>query len=278
MKRLFALIALLSLHSAALAQTIAPAWDRALYGSVPGVLAVTISGYNGTPTTTYENVWPESGAYSFRTSAMSTPYCASSSANDTSAGTGARTIRVSGVDTSFAAFSETVTLNGQTSVNLATANVLGINSVAVLTAGSGLLNAGIVRCGTGTNTSGVPAVVEAHVAAGLNETQSAIYTVPANYTLICDGISVATKHATAANTYDLVLDTFVNLGLRTRKQVGYLAAGGGNPSFYPFKLKFPEKTQLSILTLAATATDPVFASMNCLLIEAFASNQLQRVF
>lgn len=279
MKRL--LLALLLAPFAAYGQAEPAAshlWDRALYGDKPGITAITLSGYNGGITTTYENVWPESAAYAFRTTAMSTPYCASSSANDTSAGTGARTITVSGVDTSFASFTETVTLNGQTSVNLATSNVLGINAITVATAGSGGSNAGVVRCGTGVNTTGVPAVTEAHVAVGANVTQSLIYTVPDNCTLLCDGLSVATKHATAANTYDFVLDTSVNLGLKIRRQIGYLAAGGGNPAFFPFRLKFAKKTQLTLGALSATATDPVFASLNCLLISDAWEATAQGVF
>jgi len=272
MTRLSSFLAALLMPALAMADVESGAnhlWERALYGGKSGITALTLSGYNGGPTTTYEAVSPESAAYSFRSSAMSSPYCASSSTNDTSAGTGARTISVSGVDTSYATFTETVTMNGQTSVNLVTTNVLGINSVTVLTAGSGGSNAGVVRCGTGTNTAGVPAVVEAHVPVGLNQQQSFIYTVPASYTLLCDGLSVANKHTTAANTYDFALDTIVNgvsSGLKVRRQLGYMEAGGGNPAFFPFKIKFAAKTQLQLQVLAATATDPVFANMNCLLI------------
>lgn len=276
MKGLLALALLLP--GVAFSQSLVSIWDRALYGNTPGISALTLSGYNGGPTTTYEAVSPESAAYSFRSAAMSSPYCASSSANDTSAGTGARTISVTGVDTSYAAFTETLTMNGQTSVTFTTTNILGINNVTVLTAGSGGSNAGVIRCGTGTNTAGVPAVVEAHVAVGLNQQQSFIYTVPANYTLICDGLSVANKHTTAANAYDFALDTIVNGGVRVRKQLGYMETGGGNPSFFPFKIKFAEKTQLQLQVLAATATDPVFASMNCLLVVSGSSSQLQRTF
>lgn len=254
-------------------------WEKALFGDKGTALRhVQIGGYNGGPTTTFELISPESAAYSVRTAAMSTPYCASASTNDTSAGTGARTLTVTGVNTSFAAFTETVTMNGQTSVNLATANVLGINSVVVATAGSGGVNAGIIDCGTGANSSGSAAVVEAIIPAGLNKSVGFLYTVPDNYTLVCDGLTVSTDHATAANTYQFAIDTHVNLGVLQRSIVGFMSAGGNNPGFLSYKIKFAEKTQIIGKVLAATATDDVAASMDCLLVDTDWEDDGQALF
>jgi hypothetical protein len=66
----------------------------------------------------------------------------SSSTNDTSAGTGARTINVDGLDHTWNPISETITLNGQNPVNTTDTNWLRINKIWVETAGSGGVNEG----------------------------------------------------------------------------------------------------------------------------------------
>ena len=60
----------------------------------------------------------------------------SSDANDASAGTGAQTVNIFGLDANYAEISETVSLNGQTAVNTI-GSYLRINQLVVLTAGSG---------------------------------------------------------------------------------------------------------------------------------------------
>jgi hypothetical protein len=67
----------------------------------------------------------------------------SSSASDTSAGSGARTILITGVDDAFAAVSETVTMNGTAAVSLAN-QYMRINTAEVATAGTSQINAGTI--------------------------------------------------------------------------------------------------------------------------------------
>jgi len=69
----------------------------------------------------------------------------SSSASDTSAGTGARTVRITYYDNTGAGpLTETVTLNGTTAVNTVATNIRFIEKMEVVTAGSGGVNAGTV--------------------------------------------------------------------------------------------------------------------------------------
>jgi hypothetical protein len=105
----------------------------------------------------------------------------SSSANDTSNGTGARTVLISGLNSSYNPISETLTLTGQTEV--ATANsYLRVTGIQTLTAGSNGSNAGVIYVGTGTVTTGVPAVIHELAPIGFNTAMSGAYTVPAGYT------------------------------------------------------------------------------------------------
>lgn len=244
-------------------------WERAALGVLPGVTYVRLWGRNAAPTTTYEPLAPESAVYAVRTAVMTTPYCASADANDTSAGTGARTISISGLTYTaaapYVAFTETVTMNGQTSVNLATANVLIINSAEVITAGSGGLNAGIVRCGTGTNTAGVPAVVEIHIPLGENKSNGFIYGVAANKTLICKDFIGSSNLTTGTISNIFSLDSYTNLGLLKRQHL-MMGEVQNIPVFHNI-IMIPEKTIVVGQVLQSAASDAAL-SAECLLVSS----------
>lgn len=158
-------------------------------------------GYNGTVGTSEETIWTEGGAYAYLSSA-STLKISSASTADTSAGTGARTVSVSGLDANYNEISETVTLNGQTAVNTIN-EYLRVNRMQILTAGSGGENAGKVYAGTGTLTNGVPANKYAVIDAGENQTLMALWTVPSGYTAYIHQLNVS-QAATTANKYTTV--------------------------------------------------------------------------
>lgn len=80
---------------------------------------------------------------------------ASSSANDTAAGTGARTVRIIYLNSTGAGpFTETVTLNGTTYVNTVATNICFIESIEVLTVGSTGSNVGILTLKAATAGGG----------------------------------------------------------------------------------------------------------------------------
>lgn len=295
MKRLLAAFLSSLLPVAAFAQHQASnhIWESAAFGEIPGISQVVISGWNPAITTTFEPIWGESAAYTPQTSALSTPYCASSSASDTSAGTGARTISVTGVDTSFARFTETVTMNGQTSVNLATANVLFIDKITVLTTGSGTVNAGIIQCGTGANTGGDPAVTHQYLgvssptaipAAGAgygNISESFMYAVPANYSLLCRNVTCGSVFATAAAGHECVIDGYTNAtGVMKRYFVQMQHNTGANPGGFAGLIKIPEKTLLigKMAGVTGTSTGPASMHAECLLISNTWEDTSQTIF
>jgi len=140
-------------------------------------------GYNPDIGASDETVWSQGGLYVYPTSA-STMYISSSSTADTAAGTGARTVTVSGLDANFDEISETVSLNGQAGVQLnGASNWYRVNRVVVNTAGSGGANAGVLYVGTeATPSGGVPTNKYATVAIGDNQTLMCLWTVPRGYT------------------------------------------------------------------------------------------------
>ncbi len=151
-------------------------------GQIPGHYGLFKFGNNTTVGNSLETIWAEGGLYSYLTAATVLKV-SSSSTDDTSAGTGARTVQLYGLDGDYNEINELVTLNGQTVVNT-TQSFLRINRMVVRSAGSGGANAGIIYAGTGTVTTGVPANVYASVngVTGSNQSLMALWTVPAGYT------------------------------------------------------------------------------------------------
>lgn len=79
----------------------------------------------------------------------------SSSVNDTAAGTGARTIKITYFNSTLTTKStETLTLNGTTAVNTVATDICFIEKIEVLTVGSNGANAGVISLYTGTNGAG----------------------------------------------------------------------------------------------------------------------------
>lgn len=125
-------------------------------------------------------VWTGNSLYTYL-AAAATLTLSSSSALDTAAGTGARTVLVRGLDGSYNQISEVMTLNGQTPVSTVN-QYLRVFNIAVISAGSGGANAGVIYLGDGAVVAGVPTGKYAIANIGDNNSFAAIYTVPAGYT------------------------------------------------------------------------------------------------
>lgn len=110
--------------------------------SMSGVKCVPLIGRNAAVSTSTETVWGPGATYTQLTSAVAFEVV-SNSANDTSAGTGARTVQVDLIDGSYVASTVTVTMNGTTAVAI-TGTFLACNGARVLTSGSGGVNAGTI--------------------------------------------------------------------------------------------------------------------------------------
>lgn len=139
----------------------------------PYMRAGVINGNNPAVSTTYEDVNDVGGTYPLL-AAPAACHVASSSAADTAAGTGARTVRIEGLDAAGAELTVDVALNGTTPVALGTFS--HVWRVTCATFGSGALNAGDV---TVSITAGAVALVRA--VAGQGMSQNTVYRVPAGF-------------------------------------------------------------------------------------------------
>lgn len=198
-------------------------------------------GFNPDVDDALETVWAEGGLYVYL-SAASVLKVSSSSTADTSAGTGARTVQLYGLDSDYNEINEVITLNGQTAVNT-TQEFLRINRMVIRSAGSGGTNAGVVYAGTGTVTSGVPANKYATVAIGDGQTLMALWTVPAGYTAYVyqTDVTLATTQNNKYATMHFVARPF---GEVFQVKDKFVKSEGGHSQDYIIPLKFEEKTDL----------------------------------
>jgi hypothetical protein len=213
-------------------------------------------GINGAVGTSLETVWVGGATYSFPASATTTTV-SSSSTDDTSAGTGARTVLVEGVNASYVAVSETASLNGQTGVTL-TNQYLRVNKLTVLTAGSGGTSAGSIYVGTGTVTTGVPAAIINRTGTSSNESEAGFYTVPAGYTAYITRWTMSSANATANTSTRFILRVRPYGGVFGYKAVYNLPGNGIYECEAAYPLQLPEKADLEILSL--TSADSAYVS------------------
>jgi len=140
---------------------------------------INLWGRNQALATTLENLyegsvlldWPSVGDAAYKLQVIS------SSANDAAAGTGARTLRIGGLDADWLPYEETIALNGTTPVETV-GSFRRVFYAEVVTAGSGFVNAGNLSvCKTGTTAGTTHLWVLVPI--GLNCSTSGLYTVPA---------------------------------------------------------------------------------------------------
>lgn len=108
-------------------------WLRVLRGDIAEYSGQHIFGTNQAVGTSFVPI-ARGGVYQTPTAAAALELV-SSSANDTSAGTGARTVKVIGLNSSWAIQEQTVTMNGTTAVALAT-DLIRAYSIEVVTSGT----------------------------------------------------------------------------------------------------------------------------------------------
>ena len=207
-------------------------------------------GFNPDVDDALETVWAQGGLYSYLSVATVLKVSSSSTADD-SAGTGARTVQLFGLDANYDEINETVTLDGQTAVNT-TKSYLRINRMIVRTAGTGGINAGVIYAGTGTVTAGVPANKYATIAVGDGQSLMALWTVPAGYTLYVSQTDV-TVATTQNNKYSTVSLVARPLGEVFQVKDRFVKAESQTTIDYAFPLRFEEKTDIEYRCIGDSA-------------------------
>lgn len=133
-------------------------------------------------TTLPEDVIPWGGMYTFATT-FNILNVVSSDTADTAAGTGCRTILVTGLDENYEVITEAFSLNGTTTVNGST-QFFRVNDAVCTSSGSGEVNAGDITISHGENNL-------AQIPADLGANHAVIKTVPANHWWLVDNLYCA---------------------------------------------------------------------------------------
>lgn len=173
----------------------------------------------------------------------------SSSASDTSAGVGARTITINGLDSNYSDISEIVTLNGTTLV--ATVNsYIFINRMTCTTVGTSATNVGNI-----TATAVTDATISAQISAGEGQAQLGVYQVPLGKTMYLSNFNASARvSGGGAGTAVLQLMTRTFGGAWTKRQTIMINLTGNSfvERAYRNPLVLTEKTMVKIQVTSDT--------------------------
>lgn len=173
----------------------------------------------------------------------------SSSANDTAAGTGMRTVVIHYLDANYAAQQETVTLNGVALVNTVATNILRVNDFHTVTAGTGLSAAGDV---TLENVAGT--VVYSRIEATYNRARNAVFTIPAGKQGYITHWNASSGTAAGSHYTRFTLRATAHENVRypdifmTNDSVGSL--NNGMNIEYDIPIHLPEKTDIKVSVIS----------------------------
>lgn len=217
--------------------------------------------HNESVGTTEVTLWHETlVAYVFP-SAATIMTISSSDVDDLAGDTGARTVEVRGLNASYVEISEIVTLNGQTGVPTVNEYLrIQGDGIEVKTAGSTNSNEGYIYIGTGTITTGKPAVVYGVIEPGDSFSQVGVFTVPAGKRAFIVDIltTIAGTQAGEINFY--LINGF-------EKQIhSFFLKGTGIGQTHSFPEKIPEMTDVEVRGKSALSTVEMKATYNVLFL------------
>jgi hypothetical protein len=228
-------------------------------GLVAGTKSIYKFGFNSDINGTEETVWSNGGIYVYPTTAARM-YVNSTSANDTAGGTGVRSIRVFGLDANYNEVSEDLAMTGQ-SQTLTANTYIRVYRAYALTAGSLGTAAGTIYIanGAGLNGSFIPT---GSILANLgtdNQTQLALWTVPAGYTFHLSQVDF-TAAVSLANTYMTTKLRVREFGGVFRTLFVNVLQSGTYVTNIKIPLPLPEKTDIECRASSSGNNNPVSAS------------------
>jgi hypothetical protein len=169
-------------------------------GKVTGASQVNIFAFSDSVKTTFYTLWELTGTtqYAFPASAVTMTLVSTSASDNTRA-----TILISGLNSSWDAITETVTLNGVTGVTT-TNQFLRINSMVMTSTGTGQTT------NVGTITAKNGGVTYSQISIGVGRSQAALYSVPNGYTMYITSINAFNGDAAPGNAINYQVKTINN--------------------------------------------------------------------
>lgn len=224
-------------------------------------------GYNPDINGVEETVWSQGGIYSYPTTAAQL-YVSSSSGDDTNGGTGANSVRIVGLDSDYNEVEEDITLTGQTQ-KITQTSWIRVYRMYITLAGSGGGAAGTIYIANTGASAGVPTgTVYASILLGAGQTEMAVYTVPAGYTLYLDDINF-TSAVSLANSYLQVRFLQRDFGTNVFREQTRIVLQSNTYIFkFEYPLRIPEKADLEVRAISVGSNNnPVSATWQGVLIK-----------
>jgi hypothetical protein len=226
---------------------------------VPGYSMINKFGYNSSiGSGAFETIWETGDDYPWQSSAV-TVDVVSDDTNDDVAGTGARTLRIQGLDGSYNLAEETVNMDGTTTVTT-TQTFLRVFRMSVVTAGTSGNNIGNISV---TYTGGSD--VAATITAGNGQTLMTLYTIPAGYTGYLLSMNVSSGKDQEMEFKFIQRDNSVaNAGFQTKQ---FLEVRGGQTTVIFNAINvIPQKSDIYV-SGKASSTSSASASFDLLLVQ-----------
>ena len=207
----------------------------------------------------FESIWEGSNAYPWPTAAA-TLSVVSASANDASGGTGARTVEIQGLDSSWNLLTETITMNGLTPV-VTTGSFLRVFRARVVTAGSLKSNAAEITMSSG----GTTLAYITYDTIGMGQTLMAVYTIPNGKTGYIINLNVSSSKDSEHRFRFMTRDNAVTDAAWNVKE--YMSARGGFSSWRKYAInKVTEKTDID-LQVISNSTSAASGGFELILID-----------
>ena len=234
-------------------------------GTLDGVGYIEKFGLNNTLSANPETIWDGSNIYTYLTSASSV-YITSSSGDDTTSGTGARTIEVQGLDENYALQTETINVDDSAS----TTTFIRVFRAIVKTVGSGGQAAGVISIRSASGGGGTLLAQIQRVGTGggasLGQTFMALYTIPAGKTGYLTQWTVGAGGQNADTTALLLFRPFDGDTAFNSKDI-VISAGNQFSKDYKIPLMLTEKTDVEVRAFSSNTGNDCSSTFNILLID-----------
>lgn len=241
-------------------------------GRIKGLSSISIVGHNETLNTTERTLAPYVSGDSHPEidfiSSLRTLSITSTNVNDTSVGSGARTLLLTGLDTNYNIQTEIITLNGQTAVDTANTYV-AINNLQVITSsGESVVNLGTIYVSddTDAHTLGVPNTRNYFmIQIGWGVGYTALYTVPNNFSLYPIKFST-TDDATSNKPLIIKFYGNVQFGLPIYQLNEFYFTSSVSDFDLPSIPVFTEKSKIRLASLSESGTNKLTVFIQSFLV------------
>lgn len=218
-----------------------------------------------TSTTGGGDVWIPYTTYPWMTTAQTVRVQAGGDANDTAAGTGARTVEVEGLDENWNLVYEVLTMAGASASAYTTNTFIRINRCYIMTTGTY----------TGANTGAITfenssAVVVAYIAAGEGQTQMGLFSVPAGKTAYMStmNVQVDSTKSSVVTLYQRLNGDTISAPFGPKRIVTRFPGITGTETLnFQSLVSFPAKTDIWAYSINGTGSGVVTVSGDVYLVD-----------